>query len=364
MTTELDVDAELVCVSSMDDICSDPLNTVDRLPVFRLPMSSLGPGFFLRQSGTDAAHVQLLADAAGSGELPAILVQKSSLRIVDGMHRIAAAKLRGEESIDARFVDCSDDEAFLLAVKSNTLHGLPLSRADRIAGAKRILEGHRGWADRAVAAATGLSAKTIASLRHQSDGEVRDLDKRLGRDGKWRPVTGIEGRKRAVEYLAVRPDASVREVAREADVSLGTVHDVRAKLRRGLDPTTVGRKSSQDRAANGSAGDAGDAGDVVRDWPSPRNGTGLHTRRPSGLAPSWSEISSKLANDPTIRYTENGRKFLRWMATQIMQPSDWKEFAEAVPTHWTKDISLVAESVSGAWLDFAEQLRTRQSRAV
>ncbi|HEY6309512.1 MAG TPA: ParB/RepB/Spo0J family partition protein [Streptosporangiaceae bacterium] len=269
------------------------------------------------------------------------------------MHRIAVAKLRGEESINARFVDCSDDEAFLLAVKSNTLHGLPLSRADRIAGAKRILEGHGDWSDRAVAAATGLSAKTIASLRPHADGEVKDLDKRLGRDGKWRPVTAIEGRKRAAEYLAVRPDASMREVAREADVSLGTVHDVRAKLRSGLDPTTVGRRSSQDRAANGSAGDAG------RDWPSPRNGSGLHTRRPSSLARSWSEISPKLANDPTIRYTENGRKFLRWMATRIMQPGEWKEFVEAVPAHWTKDISLVAESVSGAWLDFADQLRTR-----
>ena len=349
---------ELVNVSSTDDVCSDPVNIVDGLPVLRLPMRSLGPGFFLRRSGTDAAHVQLLADAASSGELPAILVQKSSLRIVDGMHRIAAAKLRGEESINARFVDCSDDEAFLLAVKSNTLHGLPLSRADRIAGAKRILEGHLDWSDRSVAAATGLSAKTIAGLRHHSDCEVKDLDKRLGRDGKWRPVTGIEGRKRAAEYLAIRPDASVREVAREADISLGTVHDVRDKLRRGLDPTTVGRRSSQDRAANGSAGDAG------RDWTSPGNGTGLHTRRPSNLAPSWSEISPKIANDPTIRYTENGRKFLRWMATRIMQPGEWKEFAEAVPPHWTKDISLVAESVSGAWLDFAKQLRTRQSPTV
>lgn len=344
---------ELVSVSSTDDVCSDPVNIVDRLPVFRLPLSSLGPGIFLRQSGTNAAHVQLLADAASCGELPAILVQKSSLRIVDGMHRIAVAKLRGEESINARFVDCSDDEAFLLAVKSNTLHGLPLSRADRIAGAKRILEGHGDWSDRAVAAATGLSAKTIASLRPHSDGEVKDLDKRLGRDGKWRPVTGIEGRKRAAEYLAVRPDASMREVAREADVSLGTVHDVRAKLRSGLDPTTVGQRSSQDRAANGSAGEPG------RDWTSPRNGSGLHTRRPSSLARSWSEISPKLANDPTIRYTENGRKFLRWMATRIMQPGEWKEFVEVVPTHWTKDISLVAESVSGAWLDFADQLRTR-----
>jgi ParB-like nuclease domain len=352
----VDVDAELVNTSSIDDIC--PVDMIDRLPVFPLLLSSLRPGFFLRQSGTDAAHVQLLVDAASSGELPAVLVQKRSLRIVDGMHRIEAAKLRGEDSINARFVDCSDDEAFLLAVRSNTLHGLPLSRADRMAGATRILEGHGKWSDRAVAAATGLSAKTIAALRHRPGADVQDLDKRLGRDGKRRPVTGIEGRKRAADYFAARPDASLREVAREADVSLGTVHDVRARLRSGLDPTTVGqRRSSQHRAVDGSASEPG------RDASSPSNGTRLYSVKPNDAAPSWPEISPKLANDPTIRYTENGRAFLRWMATRIMQPGEWKEFVEAVPPHWTEDVSLMAETVSVAWRDFADHLRTRQNPA-
>jgi ParB-like chromosome segregation protein Spo0J len=338
MTMGFDVDAKLVSASSMEDTCSNPVDMIDRLPVLPVPLSSLGPGLFLRQFGTDAAHVQLLADAASSGELPAILVQMSSLRIVDGMHRIEVAKLRGERSINARFVDCSDEDAFMLAVKSNTLHGLPLSRADRIAGAKRILDWHADWSDRAVAAAAGLSAKTIAGLRNRSGGEVQDLDKRLGRDGKRRPVTGIEGRKRAAEYLVARPDASLREVAKEADVSLGTVHDVRSKLRRGEDPIVMGRpRSFQEQPVIGSATNA------CRDW---------------------SSISSKLAKDPTIKYTESGRMFLRWMTSRIMQPGEWKEFVNAVPTHWAEDISLVAESVGDAWREFAGQLRARQNPAV
>jgi hypothetical protein len=338
MTTEFSVDAELVSASSIEDTCSNPVDIIDRLPVLPVPLSSLGAGFFLRQSGTDTAHVQLLADAASSGELPAILVQKSSLRIVDGMHRIEAAKLRGERSINARFVDCSDEDAFMLAVKSNTLHGLPLSRADRMAGAKRILDWHADWSDRAVAAAAGLSAKTVAGLRYRSGGEVQDLDKRLGRDGKRRPVTGIEGRKRAADYLIARPGASLREVAKEADVSLGTVHDVRSKLRRGVDPTVVGRpRSSQEQPVIGSATNA------------------CH---------DWSSISSKLAKDPSIKYTESGRMLLRWMTSRIMQPGEWKEFVDAVPAHWTEDISLVAESVGDAWREFAGQLRAKQSRAV
>ena len=166
----------------------DPIPMIEQLPEVSIPVASLVPGFHLRHEGTDAAHVRLLADAAGSVKLPAILVQKSGSRIIDGMHRVEAAKLRGEWTIGARLVDCTDSEALVLAVKSNTLHGLPLSRADRISSAKRILAAHVDWSDRAVAGITGLSAKAIASLRNSSTGDTRFDGKRLGRDGKRRPV--------------------------------------------------------------------------------------------------------------------------------------------------------------------------------
>jgi ParB-like chromosome segregation protein Spo0J len=357
MTIELDIDIDQVTASATD-VCADPTDMIDRLPVFSVSLSSLKPGFFLRQSGTDDAHVQLLVDAASASELPAILVQENSLRVVDGMHRIEAARLRGEECINARFVDCSDEEAFMLAVKSNTLHGLPLSRADRIDGARRILEWHADWSDRAVAAAAGLSAKTVAGLR-RSDAEVHDLNKRLGRDGKRRPVTGVEGRRRAAGYLMTHPRASLREVAREADVSLGTAHDVRAKLRQGLDPVAVGQRNpAEEQESQGSDREG------RRDWISPSNGSSLRPRRQGSPPSSWSAISPKLAKDPTIRYTERGRAFLCWMDTRMMQPGDWGDFVDAIPPHWMDDISLIADSVGDAWREFATQLRARQSSAV
>jgi ParB/Sulfiredoxin domain len=358
VTAESDVDFELIDASSMADACPDQMDMMDRLLVFQVPLSSLRRGFYLRQSGTDAAHVQLLADAASSEELPAILVQKNSLRIVDGMHRIEVAKLRGEKSINARFVDCSDEDAFMLAVRSNTLHGLPLSRADRIVGAKQILDWHADWSDRAVAAATGLSPKTIASLRRYPAGEVKDLNKRLGRDGKRRPVTGVEGRKRAAEYLIAHPGASLREVAREADVSLGTVHDVRSKLLLGADPIVGRRGSSEQQAAIDAATDVG------CNRSSRGNGASLNVGRPSNPRSSWSVISPKLAKDPTIKYAEGGRAFLRWMTRRVIQPDEWKDFVNAVPAHWKGEISLVAESVADEWHEFAGQLRARQSPAI
>ena len=194
MTSNLDVElAEMQEAAIANSSKVDPMTMIEQLPEVSVPVASLVPGFHLRHEGTDAAHVRLLADAAGSVKLPAILVQRRGSRIIDGMHRVEAAKLRGEWTISARLVDCTDSEALVLAVRSNTLHGLPLSRADRISSAKRILAAHIDWSDRAVAGITGLSAKSIASLRNSATGDTQFDGKRLGRDGKRRPVMPARG---------------------------------------------------------------------------------------------------------------------------------------------------------------------------
>ena len=83
-------------ITAKEDIKVNPMGVTERLPEVSVPIASLVPGFHLRASGVDAAHVQLLAGAAGSARLPSILVQKNGTRIIDGMHRIEAARLRGE----------------------------------------------------------------------------------------------------------------------------------------------------------------------------------------------------------------------------------------------------------------------------
>jgi ParB-like chromosome segregation protein Spo0J len=335
----------------------DPLSMIEQLPEVSVPLSSLVTAFHLRQAGTDIAHVRLLADAASSVKLPSILVQKSGMRIIDGMHRVEVAKLRGEWDIRARFVDCTDEEALVLAVKSNTLHGLPLSRADRISSAKRILASHAHWSDRALAAVTGLSAKAIASLRNSSTSDAQYFGKRLGRDGKRRPVAAGEGRQRAAEYINAHPEASLRQVARETDVSLGTVHDVRERLRRGA-LEAVDR--SVRPAASAPSGPVAPAAIGAQQVP--------RTLHPRGVQPNvqqlpWAAMSGKLTSDPALRYTEGGRAFLRWMAVHSMQADEWREFIDAVPQRWLKDVSRIAASMSDEWRQFADELRCRQEMA-
>lgn len=350
--TEPDVQVADESVDKSSDSPEYPVDLIGQLPVQEVPLSLLECGLFLRGAGTNPVHVKLLADAAGSSELPPILIQQSNYRIVDGMHRIEAARLRGEKSIKARLVNCTDEDAFILAVKSNTLHGLPLSRSDRIFGAKCILSWHPDWSDRALGSLTGLSTKIIADLRRRSPDEIQQFSKRIGRDGKRHPLAAADGRRRAAEYMTARPDASLRQVAREVDVSLGTVQNVRARMRRGMDPTAVGQRSSPLQPVGVP---------VAKDAPLPANAADSRDIRHNSRHSSWAEISSKLKNDPSLRYTEGGRKFFRWMTVYAVHAGEWKEFTDAIPPHWRKDVSAVVNEVRDELLHFSEQLRQQQN---
>ncbi|HET9895060.1 MAG TPA: ParB/RepB/Spo0J family partition protein [Streptosporangiaceae bacterium] len=349
---------------AISEVVSDPMTGLEHVPETDVALRSLVPGFYLRQAGTDATHIRLLADAAGSVRLPPILVQRNGWRIIDGMHRVAAAKLRGEQTIRALVIDCTDAQALVLAIKSNVLHGLPLSKAERISGAKRILAAHQDWSDRAVAEVAGLSAKTIASLRNRSTSKAQFQGKRLGRDGKRRPLSAADGRRRAAEYIGAHPEASLREVAREADVSLGTVHDVRSRIRRGSDPVSSGHGCHAVQPGT-AVKPAPGSGQVVPANPRALPATSLCARADRNAQRlGWPAISAKLASDPALKYTDGGRAFLRWMATHSAQAEDWREFIDAVPAHWVRDVSRIADIVSAEWQEFADRLRNRQQAAV
>lgn len=87
------------------------------------------------------------------------------MRVIDGMHRVRAAQIRGETEIRATFFVGDDSEAFVAGVRANTTHGLPLSLEDREAAARRIVELFPDWSNRAIASVSGLSDKTVGAIR-------------------------------------------------------------------------------------------------------------------------------------------------------------------------------------------------------
>ena len=213
---------------------------------------------------------------------------------------------------------------------------------------KAGLSAHPDWSDRAIAGITGLSANTIATLRDRPSGGPGPSGKRLGRDGRRRPVSAGEGRRRAAEYINAHPDAPLRQVARETDVSLGTVHDVSARLRRGASPEPDRRPAPAVRAT-----------DTVTVTPASPPRRKNHTDAPL----TWAGVAPKVANDPTIRYTEGGKEFLQWMTLHATDPDGWREFLNAIPAHWLSVIAPIADSIGKEWTQFAERLKNKHETA-
>ncbi|MEU0844631.1 ParB N-terminal domain-containing protein [Streptomyces sp. NPDC005962] len=308
-----------------------------------VPVSSLVPGLSPRLRGEDAAHVARLAEV--DGPLPPIVVERATMRVIDGMHRLMAAWTKGQETIEVRFFDGTAEEAFLLAVRSNMAHGLPLSREDRRAAAVRILLSSPHLSDRAVARTAGLSAKTVAGLRSTLGDVTPRPQARIGRDGKVRPSDSAEGRRRAAELLAERPHASLREVARTAGISPATVSDVRKRLASGRVPVPDRNVHTKPSAAGtkSCATSLGRAAEAT-----------VSTIRPIRSAAMSPMV--KLLRDPSLRHKESGRQLLRLLRRSAMERQELLKLAEAVPSHCTDLVADLAREYAGMWAEFAQEV--------
>nr|WP_232328534.1 ParB/RepB/Spo0J family partition protein [Kibdelosporangium sp. MJ126-NF4] len=285
--------------------------------------------------------------AAVGARLPPILVHRASMRVIDGRHRLRAAMLRGQDTIEARLVDCPEAEVFLLGVQENIAHGLPLSLRDRQAAAARVLVSCPHMSDRAVAVSCGLSASGVAAVRRRIPAGPPRPSARIGRDGRVRPVDAAAGRVRASELIAAHPDASLREIAALAGISPVTVRDVRQRLNRGEDPVPAARQS--DRPVQGPVVEA--VSGRVRD----RGGAGVAgSRDPQG-------ILRTLKNDPSLRFTENGRLLLRWLDSHVAQPTEWTRLLAGIPPHSAITLAELAKACAATWQELGQHLERNQS---
>ncbi len=307
-----------------------------------VPIETLRFSDTLRINGTNADHVRALADV--QGELPAIVVHRPTMRVLDGMHRVKAAQSRGETLIDVLFFDCDDEDAFVLAVRLNTAHGLPLTRADRNAAAERIISTHPAWSDRAIAAVAGLSPKTIASLRRSAHSSPPPVA-RIGKDGRVRSLNVAEARRHVGRLFTERPGASLREAALEAGVSVATARDVRQRLAAGEDLVPDRQQQGEQRAKGKS-----------------RSGT-KQPNSPDGSprVPRQRHVPDldSLGRDPSMRFTEGGRNILRLLRAGTLLRDQWQRYANTVPAHCLGPVAKAARQCAEAWEGFARKLEER-----
>lgn len=186
-----------------------------------LPLSQVASSYSPRAQRLDLDHARTLAQSGS--RLPPILVHRPSMQVIDGNHRIMAARLRGETTVRVRFFDGTLEEALLLAIRSNVRHGKPLTLSERKRAAHTVLRQRPELSDGVIAECCGLSPGTIRFLRESSTSQNEKLTHRIGRDGRRRPTGRGRARNQAITYLSDHPNASVREVAEALDISPGTV---------------------------------------------------------------------------------------------------------------------------------------------
>jgi ParB-like chromosome segregation protein Spo0J len=295
-------------------------------PTTLVATSALVAGMSPRLAGEDDDHIRVLADF--DGPLPPIVVHRRSMQVVDGMHRLRAAMLRGHDRVAVQWFDGTIDDAFVSAVRANVTHGKPLTLKDREAAAVRILDRHPEWSDRLIADTCALSSKTIATIRRREGISDSDSAHRVGRDGRLRPLNPEDGRQRAAELLADMPDASLRSVAREAGVSPATVRDVRKRVRAGIGPR-------------------------------------LHTpqrQRFADLGTTTPTDTTQLAADPALQSSQHGQALTDWLQTKLIDNHDWQTFTQDIPLSRVYVLADCARRCANAWLAFADALEARTQK--
>ncbi|MDL4821055.1 ParB/RepB/Spo0J family partition protein [Actinomadura opuntiae] len=345
---------------------TDPISTENSPPeIVAVSVLALRPGDSPRLKGEDKAHVMRLSQV--EGPLPPLLVDRRTMQVIDGLHRLMAASLKGQATVEVVFFDGSPEDAFLRGVEANVRHGLPLTQAERHAAALRILMSHPDMSDRAVAKTTGLGTRAVAELRRSTDA-VPQLKARVGRDGRVRPLNSGEGRRRAAELMRENPKTSLRQVARLAGISPATALDVRRRLERGEEPVPSHGSSGsppvsgppvlENRSKLAVDRETGSAEKAAQALDQEKTG---RKAGDSDEARSFSAMVAleKLLRDPSLRHSEQGRRLLRMLRENAAGATDMPNFVASVPSHCLVLAMQIARQNSQMWLDFARELDLR-----
>jgi hypothetical protein len=298
--------------------------------VVLVPVGGLSSRSPFRLGGTCPEQVERLVELGGTW--PPILVARDGV-VIDGCHRVAAARRLGMARIAAVYFDGGPEEAFVEFVRRNVAHGLMLTLVERKQAATRVLDLHPDWSDRRIAELCALSPKTVGRLRlsvvGSAPGEQRADEVREGRDHRLRPARPGSVRGRVVEALREQPDASLRTIAAVAGASPETVRLVRMNL--AADPVIECRVAPPGEPS-GPDGPAG--GDDAIDW----------------------------ASDAALASAPGGDDLLTWMAQTRLDPSDL-EWAQSVPLSRVYVLAEESRRRSDLWLQFAQALEARPLRA-
>lgn len=302
-------------------------------PEVDLALADLKPAPSRRANGIDAAHVARLAEMPE--KWPPIVVRRGDSTVIDGQHRVAAARGLGLKHVRAVWFEGSNDDAYIEFVRCNVGHGLPLSLEERREAVRHILRTHADRSDRGIAAICGVSPKTVARLRDDlhASGTLAQGTARVGRDGRARPVDAGEVRERIAQELEAYPEASLRFIAKRVGASPETVRSVRNRLGYAGSPVTEAAAPVIDAEATVLA---------------------LLTRR-ERRACTWRD-------DAALATREGGGDFVAWFDATTVDDVDAWNYTGAVPLSRTYEVADEARRRAAFWSSFAETVERQVRR--
>jgi ParB-like chromosome segregation protein Spo0J len=288
-----------------------------------VPLQQLRFGLSPRFTDPDPDHVAVLAGVMP--QLPPVVVHAESMRVIDGVHRVLAARSLGHKTIKVVLFSGEDSDASIQAILYNIAHGKPLTLAERKAGAEKIVNAHPEWSDRRIAALCGLSPKTIPRLRQDATVESRPFRRRLGKDGKLHSTNPAEMRHRIAAAWEANPTASIRAIAAQTGAAQGTVRDVRARLQRGddiLSPRLAEARRRQEQSSQAA-----------------------------------------LTDDQALLSQQDSAAFVNWFDNQrLTEDADWMPFVDCVPISRVYEVADAARRCAQCWQRFATEVENRIRR--
>jgi ParB-like chromosome segregation protein Spo0J len=287
--------------------------------VTRVALADLTEGYTPRATRIDEGHVKTLSEVID--RVPPILVERRTMQVLDGLHRVQAARRSGRTHIDAILFSGDESEALALAVEANVKHGKPLSRAERQTAAIELLRRLPERSDRWLAEVCGLSHSTVGKLRNEL--EQPRLTSRVGRDGRRRPVDPAASRAAAAREISSRPEATLRQVAASAGVAVSTAQRVSLGVRRSAVQATTTAMISD---------------------------------------PLSDEEQPSVLDAPALRSRPDLDEFRTWLSRTEVSSQDFQMFLEQVPLGRIYELVDEFRKRSQVWLDIARELEKRAQR--
>ena len=104
-----------------------------------MALAELSVSTSFREGGLNEEHVHRLVALAG--HWPPVLVNRPDGLVIDGAHRVEAARILGLDRIEAWYFDGGPDDALIEFVRRNVHQGLPLTLRERKRAAEHVLVG-------------------------------------------------------------------------------------------------------------------------------------------------------------------------------------------------------------------------------